>query len=153
MFGYKSDSRREPKRVVDAASLMVLPRQGERPERGLAKQVLSDPCAPIPAAAREGERGVARVVSDDPIDVISLDLEADQVIFAEHGALLFCPSGGDLVQMAMRGAVQHCPYQMLPVTCTIALVNGPDAGAACESCLKARRACARDLSVDYSMVA
>ncbi|MEZ5713784.1 MAG: Hint domain-containing protein [Paracoccaceae bacterium] len=124
--------------IENAAPMLVLPLQGVLLESDLAEEALGDPFALIPAAALEGGAGVERVCPSDPIEVISLHFETDQVVFAEHGALLFCPSGGDLVQIAMRTAARHCPYQMLPVSCAFELVHG--AGAAdCLSCLTALR--------------
>ena len=125
--------------IENAAPLKVLPRQGVLLESDLAEQARGDPFALIPAVALEGRGGVERVFPNDPVEVVTLHFEADQVIFAEHGALLFCPSGGDLVQMAMRGPAQPCPYQMLPEPCAFELVHSVDAGGECQSCLTALR--------------
>ena len=115
-------------------------------ESDLAEEALGDPFALVPAAALEGVRGVERVCPTDPIEVVSLHFEADQVVFAEHGALLFCPSGGDLVQIALRGSVQHCPYQMLSEPCAVELVQGLERSEECDSCLYALRAARLDPS-------
>ena len=72
--------------------------------------------------------------------MVTLHFEADQVIFAEHGALLFCPAGGDLVQMALQDAAQLCPYKMLPVTCAMEIVHGAARTGERNSCLDAFRA-------------
>ena len=125
--------------IENAVAMMILPRQGVMLESDLAEEALGDPFALIAAAALEGGRGVERVCPNDPVEVISLQFDADQVIFAEHGALLFCPAGGDLVQKAMQGAAQHCPYRMLPESCALELVHGATPDADLESCLMALR--------------
>ena len=132
--------------IDNVKAMMVLPRQGVMLESDLAEAALGDPFALIPAAALEGERGVERVYPNDPIEVVTLHFEADQVIFAEHGALLFCPAGGDLVQMAMQAPAQLCPYRMLPDACAVTLVHNPSGGAECESCLMALQSCQDDHS-------
>lgn len=124
--------------IENAQPVMLLPRQGVLLESDLAEAALGDPFALIPAVALEGGAGVERVCPNDLIEVVSLHFDSDQVIFAEHGALLFCPSGGDLVQIALRNAARHCPYQMLPVSCAFELVHGTGAGD-CQSCLTALR--------------
>ena len=126
--------------IENSEPMMVLPRQGVMLESDLAEAALGDPFALVPAAALEGVRGVERICPDDPIEVIGLSFESDQVIFAEHGALLFCSSSGDLVQMALQGKVQHCPYQMLPETCARDLVHGTDESEGSDSCQKALHA-------------
>ncbi|MDU8927408.1 Hint domain-containing protein [Alisedimentitalea sp. MJ-SS2] len=143
-----------PVGAIDNAELMiVLPRQGVMLESDLAEKALGDPFALVLAAALEGARGVKRVCPADAVEVVNLHFEADQVIFAEHGALLFCPSGGDLVQIALRGKVQHCPYQMLPEPCAMELVQGHMRSGECNSCLNALRAARLDQSQGLQVAA
>ena len=99
--------------LENAKSLRVLPRQGVVLESDLAEEVLGDPLALIPAQALDGVRGIERVDPDETPDVINLQFDADQVIFAQQGALLFCPAGGDLLLSAISGPTMDCPYNML----------------------------------------
>lgn len=110
--------------LENAKAMMLLPNQGVMLESDLAEELYDDPFALVPAVAFAGLHGIERVFPGDPIDVVCLQFESDQVVFAEQGALLFCPAGGDLVQRAVQGPVQHCPYRMLPEPCAIALVQG-----------------------------
>ena len=139
--------------IDNAVPMLVLPRQGVMLESDIAEAVLGDPFALIPAAALEGVRGVERVYPNDPIEVVILNFEADQVIFAEHGALLFCPAGGDLFQMALQGAARLCPYEMLPETCAVELALSADARAECHSCLEALRAFRDERAAGFMAVA
>lgn len=110
--------------IENVKPMTIPPRQGVMLESDLAERALGDPFALIPAAALEGARGVERVFPKDAIEVICLDFGADQVVFAEHGALLFCPAGCDLVQRALTGRAQHSPYRMLPEASAAELVSG-----------------------------
>ena len=125
--------------LENATPMLLLPRQGVMLESDLAEDVLGDPFALIPAAALEGVHGIERVYPNDPIEVITLQFETDQVIFAEQGALLFCPAGGDLVRLALQGSKELCPYRMLPETCAVELVRGTNGYGECSSCLEAFR--------------
>lgn len=125
----------------NAAAMLVLPRQGVMLESDLAEDVLGDPFALIPAAALEGARGIERVCPDARIEAVTLEFETDQVVFAERGALLFCPASGDLVQFAVQAApAAVAAYRMLPESCAIAMVHGTEGRGERESCLDALRA-------------
>nr|WP_322866705.1 Hint domain-containing protein [Aquicoccus sp. G2-2]MEA1114010.1 Hint domain-containing protein [Aquicoccus sp. G2-2] len=126
--------------LENAKSMMLLPNQGVMLESDVAEDIYGDPFALVPAAALDGLRGIERVLPNDPIDVVCLHFESDQVVFAEHGALLFCPAGGDLVQRALQGSAQLCPYRMLPEPCAIALVQETQPREASDRCLEACRA-------------
>jgi len=51
-----------------------------------------DPFAVVPAASLIGFNGVHRVTTNGQIEVITLFFAQPQVIYAEGGALLFCPA-------------------------------------------------------------
>jgi hypothetical protein len=113
--------------LENAKPMMVLPRQGVMLESDVAETVLGDPFALIPAAALEGVGGIERVCPNDPIEVVTLQFATDQVVFAEQGALLFCPAAADLVAAAAAveaGAAVECPYEMLSEARAVALVRG-----------------------------
>ncbi len=129
--------------LENAKAMRLLPRQGVMLESDVAEEVLGDPFALIPAAALDGVSGIERVFPNDPVEVIVLSFETDQVVFAEQGALLFCPAGGDLVQAALSAperAVNQCSYEMLPATSAVHLARGLEARGASEGCLERFRA-------------
>lgn len=130
--------------LENAKPVMLLPRQGVMLESDLAEELYGDPFALIPAAALEGTAGIERIYPNDPIDVISVHFDIDQVIFAEQGALLFCPAGQDLVQLAAQEASGLCPYKMLPEACAVALVQGADNRELCSACLREDRYAAQE---------
>ena len=132
--------------LENAKAMLVLPRQGVMLESDVAEEVLGDPFVLVPAVALEGVRGIERSYPDDPVDVITLSFETDQVVFAEQGALLFCPASGDLVQTALEAPAGggECLYEMLPTTSAVHLARGLDAVDESESCLERFRATLHD---------
>ncbi len=66
-------------------------------ESDAAEDLLGDPFALIPAAALEGFRGIHRVPPMQSVDVITLEFDQDEIVFANSGALFFCPKSRDLV--------------------------------------------------------
>lgn len=132
--------------LENAKPMRLLPRQGVMLESDVAEAVLGDPFALIPAAALEGVSGIERVFPNDPVEAIALSFETDQVVFAEQGALLFCPGGGDLVQAALgapQRTVNPCAYEMLPATSAVHLARGLETRGASETCLERFRAALR----------
>lgn len=106
--------------------IMLLGNQGVMLESDIAEELYGDPFALIPAAALEGVHGIERTYPNDPIDVITLHFEDAQVVFADHGTLLFCAAGADLLDMAAAPKAARNTYQMLPVKSANALVqNAP----------------------------
>lgn len=113
-----------PAGVLDNSKpMMVLPRQGVMLESDVAETVLGDPFALIPAAALEGVHAIERVYPNDRIDVITLQFAKDQVVYAEQGALLFCPGAQDLIDIAAHEAPAPCPYEMLSEASAVALMR------------------------------
>jgi hypothetical protein len=130
--------------LENAKEMQVLPRQGVMLESDIADEVLGDPFALIPAAALEGVRGIERVYSTNPVEVITLGFEDDQIVFAEQGALLFCAAGKDIVQDALMGLATPCPYKMLSEASAIHLARGLETRETSESCLESFRAALTD---------
>ncbi|MCF6444003.1 Hint domain-containing protein [Nereida sp. MMG025] len=84
--------------------MWMAPEQHVLLESDTAEQVFGDPFALIPAAALEGFRGIQRSFPHEKIDVIELVFAQDEVVFANSGALFFCPRGTDFVSDLFGGA-------------------------------------------------
>ena len=70
--------------------LVVLPGQHLLVETGAAAELLDCDTALVPAAALEGWRGVAPHRPRLGFDVVTLAFEAEEIVFANTGALLHC---------------------------------------------------------------
>lgn len=73
------------------SEMMLLPEQPVMLESDTAEEVFGDPFALMPAQALEGLRGIVRFKPAERVEVVSLCFETDQVVFANIGALFFCP--------------------------------------------------------------
>lgn len=71
-------------------ALTLLPDQGVLVESDAAHDMFGDPFAVIPVAALEGVRGIRRAGPPPPIELVALYFAAEQVIYAEGGALIHC---------------------------------------------------------------
>jgi hypothetical protein len=69
----------------------LLPKQNVMIESDMAEETFGDPFALIPAAALEGQRGIERIVPDEGLNIVTLEFEQDEVVFANIGALFHCP--------------------------------------------------------------
>lgn len=114
--------------------LYVLPDQAIVVESDLAEQMFGDPFALVPAMALEGFRGIRRAEPASQIEVITLQFDNDQVVFANHGALIHCPVGGSMSFLGNLlnegGASAYAP---LSLDASAQLIDGMemmDAGAA-----------------------
>lgn len=81
-------------------SMKLLPDQTVMIESDVGENLYGDPFSLIPAVATEGVRGVIRVPPEDGLEIVTLHFEQDQVVFAQSGALLFCPAFEDLIEAA-----------------------------------------------------
>lgn len=111
--------------MENAKPMRVLPHQGVMIESDAAEEALGDPFALIPALALEGVSGIERIFPNDTIEVISIVFERDHMIYVEEGALFFCPSALDLLQVILEDA-RETKYQMMTEARAIALVRGED---------------------------
>ena len=73
------------------ADMLLLPEQLVMLESDIAEQIFGDPFSLLPAQALDGFRGIVRVKPETRIEVVSICFESDQVVFANIGALFFCP--------------------------------------------------------------
>lgn len=90
------------------AAVTVMPEQAVMIESDVAEYETGDPFALVNAGVLSGFDGCGRVRPTQPIEVIELVFDEDQVIYAEGGLLLFCSADCDLL-------VQHeSLYRMLP---------------------------------------
>lgn len=124
--------------------MWIMPRQGVMLESDVAEKVLGDPFALVPASVLVGVRGIEQSYPNDPVEVVTLCFENDQVVFAEQGTLLFCPSGNDLVLAALSGLKSDCLYEMLPEASAKCVASRLGKRGANEHVLEAFRALLND---------
>lgn len=79
----------------NAAPLTLLPEQNVLVESDMAERLYGDPFVLLPARLLAGARGIGRVLPAAPIEVIALHFERDEIVFANGGALVFCPARGE----------------------------------------------------------
>ncbi len=71
--------------------LRLLPEQGVMVECDAASDTFGDPFAVVPAAALIGYRGIHRDMAPQEMEIITLFFARPEVIYAEGGALIYCP--------------------------------------------------------------
>jgi hypothetical protein len=97
--------------------MILLPQQSVMIESDAAEEVFGDPFAMIPALALEGFRGIARVPPASRIELVTLAFAQDEVVFANTGALIFCPKSTDIFDAGLSA------YSTLPIDAAKALVT------------------------------
>ena len=75
--------------------MLLMPEQSVMIESDAAEAAFGDPFTLIPAAALEGYKGIERVPPMEAIEVVTLHFAKDQVVFANVGALFFCPAAAE----------------------------------------------------------
>ncbi|WP_223637417.1 Hint domain-containing protein [Rhodobacter sp. TJ_12] len=97
----------------NAAPMLLLPEQNVLVESDLAEAVLGDPFALIPAAALEGYRGIDRITPHQRIEIVTLQFDEDEVIYANGTGMIHCAS----VYGTSIGAMMDEPtgYAVLPM--------------------------------------
>ncbi|MCV6825198.1 MULTISPECIES: Hint domain-containing protein [Halocynthiibacter] len=95
--------------------IFLLPSQHVMVESDTAENLYGDPFVLLPALALEGIRGIERSAPELCPEVVTLEFARDEVVFANVGALFFCPKRQkvDIVQVA--GADQPA-YEALPMS-------------------------------------
>lgn len=82
---------RVPGGVLSACSdLLLLPGQHLLVETGAAAELLDQDVVLVPAAALDGWQGVAMHRPRHGIDVVTLGFEAEEIVYANTGALVHC---------------------------------------------------------------
>ncbi|NNE51676.1 MAG: hypothetical protein HKN30_04660 [Sulfitobacter sp.] len=74
--------------------MLVLPGQGLMVESDWGQMAYGDPFIIVPVHALEGVRGIARQRPQRSMEVITLELEQDNLVYAEGGALMHCAAQG-----------------------------------------------------------
>lgn len=83
-------------------------------ESDTAEELFGDPFTLIPALALEGIRGIRRVTAPSEARIVTLEFAQDQVVFANIGALFFCPRSNvvDLVAAAQSDVPNYEPLSL-----------------------------------------
>ncbi|WP_421704879.1 Hint domain-containing protein [Aliiroseovarius sp.] len=95
--------------------MTVLPEQSVMVESDAAEELLDDPFALIPAEVLLGFKGIDRMRPWQAFDVVTLHFAQDQVIYADGGALVFCPAAiaGVASVDFMCDGYRPMPYRVL----------------------------------------
>lgn len=72
--------------------MTLLPEQCTMLESDAADMLFGDPFTLLKAAELDGFRGIMRAIPDTHLEVVQLQFNDDEVVFANFGALVFCPS-------------------------------------------------------------
>lgn len=73
-------------------AMLLLPEASVMIESDVAEELFGDPFTLVPARALVGWRGIARRAMPRPVEIITLHCAADQVVYADGGALVLCPT-------------------------------------------------------------
>ena len=113
----------EAETIGNRNDLLVMPHQGVLIESDEISDQWGDPFAVIPAAALEVLDGVERHEPYGTVEVILPVFEEDQMVFADHGALMFCQSHWGLSAgiLPKNGAAGN--YNMLPLAVAVRLLE------------------------------
>ncbi|WP_127115025.1 Hint domain-containing protein [Shimia sediminis] len=113
----------EAETIGNRNDLLVMPHQGVLIESDEISDQWGDPFAVIPAAALEVLDGVERHEPYGSVEVVLPVFEQDQMVFADHGALMFCQShwGVSAGILPKYGAATN--YNMLPMAVAVRLLE------------------------------
>ncbi len=93
--------------------LTLLPDQGVLVESDTAADIYGDPFAIIPAHSLNGVRGIHRATPPLQLEIIAIYFDDAQVIYAEGGALIHCPTNTTALDLLLE--VQSNTYDVLSV--------------------------------------
>lgn len=94
---------------------LVLPHQGVLIECEDVSDPWGDPYAVVPGAALEVLPGVERLEPQGSMDVFLPVFDQDQMVFANHGLLMFCQSHWGVRQGILPRVDAASNYNMLPI--------------------------------------
>lgn len=97
------------------AALTLLPEQAVMIESDLGEEMFGDPFTLLPAHTLGGLEGITREMPEGPCEVIQLQFEDDQVIFANIGALFHCPANTVARMSDLMVASEASGYDVLPL--------------------------------------
>jgi hypothetical protein len=80
--------------LSNCSDMLLLPGQHLLVETGAAAEALDQDVVLVPAAALDGYRGAAVMRSRRGMDVIRLGFAAEEIVYANTGAMLHCPAVG-----------------------------------------------------------
>jgi hypothetical protein len=110
--------------------ITLLPGQSVLIESDAAEAAHGDPFVLIPAAALDGWNGIARIEPEAEVEVVFLDFDGDEVVYAEGMTLIHCPRRAPLIVAtadALIAAGSGTPHRSLPLPQARALLAA-DAG-------------------------
>ncbi|WP_299349876.1 Hint domain-containing protein [uncultured Shimia sp.] len=113
----------EAETIGNQNDLLVMPHQGVLIESDDISDRWGDPYAVIPAAALEVLEGVERHEPYGTVEVVLPVFEEDQMVFADHGALMFCQSHWGLSAGILPKFGAAGNYNMLPMAAAIRLLE------------------------------
>jgi len=98
----------------NATAMLLLPEQSVLVESDLAESVFGDPFALIPAAALEGYRGIDRITPHQKVEVVVLEFDRDEVIYANGTGMIHCNS---VDAGSLNAMIEPTPamYEALPM--------------------------------------
>ncbi|MCG6901150.1 MAG: Hint domain-containing protein [Rhodobacter sp.] len=95
--------------------MTLLPEQCVMVESDAGDVLFDDPFTLLSAAELHGFRGILRGMPDAELEVIQLQFDDDEVVFANAGALVFCPSLR-VINMDALMAVRPDAMRYLPLS-------------------------------------
>lgn len=104
----------------NATPMLLLPEQSVLVESDLAEAVFGDPFALIPAAALDGYRGIARITPHQKVEIVVLQFDEDEVIYANGTGMIHCASVHGLGFDTMME--EEGTYSVLPLDMAQAIV-------------------------------
>jgi len=111
--------------------LRLLPGQAVLIESDAAELRFGDAFALIPAAALHGQDDIARTAPPPKLDVVWLEFDSDEIVYAEGMTLLLCPRRQPRLVAtaeALMAAGMERPYAILPPQIARSLLPSPSAG-------------------------
>jgi hypothetical protein len=114
-----------PGALGNRRSVTLLPGQSVLIESDAAEAAHGDPFALLPATALEGWNGIARVEPEAEIEVVFLEFDGDEVVYAEGMTLIHCPRRSPLLVATadeLIAAGSGAQYRSLPPRQARALV-------------------------------
>lgn len=110
-----------PEGLGNKEKLTLLPDQGVMLECEAAHDTHGDPFALVAVQALVGIRGIHRAAPVSRIELIVMSFRDDQVIYAEGGALILCPSPTTMLERVLHGI--ESAYEVLGVEAAGRLVE------------------------------
>jgi len=98
----------------NSAPMTLMPEQAVMLESDSAELLYGDPFALIEAARLDGVRGIERAYPTEARDVVALYFDQSEIVYAQGGALAFCPSRHDTNIGGLLDELHETGYRTLP---------------------------------------